>query len=189
MYPTDYPRLRASLAPEYAEIDDAQLDALVAEIYGPGVSAEDIESLWRSIGRGVQNVARGVGRVVQRAAPTVARALPAVAQGALTGLTAGGPVGALAGAVAGGAGGIMSQSRNRTLRGIGGAIGGATRVAGSLTGGGALRNLAGVGLGGSTAGTIGQVAGGALRALPRGRARQVVRRAARPRMPQVATAG
>jgi hypothetical protein len=175
---TEYPRLRASLAPEYAEIDDEQLDALVAEIYGPGVSAEDIESLWRDVGRGFQNVARGVGRVAQQAAPVVAGALPSIAQGAMTGATVGGPWGALAGAVAGGVGGVMSQSKNRTLRSVGGAIGGATQLAGNLTGGGALRGLAGVGLGGGTAGLIGQLAGGA-RALPPAGAAQLARRMAR----------
>lgn len=179
MYATEYPRLRASLAPEYAEIDDEQLDALVAEIYGPGVGAEDVEAFWSDVGRGFQNVARGVGRVAQKAAPVVAGALPSIAQGAMTGATVAGPWGALAGAVAGGVGGVMSQSKNRTLRSVGGAIGGATQLAGSLTGGGALRNLAGVGLGGGTAGMLGQLAGGALRGLPRGGAARLARRAAR----------
>jgi len=159
MHATAYPRLRASLAPEFAELADEQLDALVAEIYGPGLSAEDVESFWRDVGRGFQSVARGVGQVAKQAAPVVGRALPAMAQGAMTGATVAGPWGALAGAVAGGAGGVLSQSRDPRLRGIGGAIGGVTQLASNLAPGGALRNLAGVGLGGGTAGLIGQLAG------------------------------
>lgn len=150
-----YPVLRASLAPEYSELSDEQLDALVAEMYGPGVSAEDIESFWRDVGKGFKRVGKTVGR-----------ALPSIAQGAMTGASVGGPWGALAGAVAGGAGGILSQSRNKTLRGIGGAIGSAGKLAGNFTGGGALRGLAGSVLGGAAGrGGLGRLAGGALGAL------------------------
>ncbi len=170
---TAYPRLRESLAADYVELSDERLDAIVAEVYGPGVTAEDIESFWRDVGRGFQNVARGVGNFAQQAAPVVARTLPGIAQGALTGASFGGPFGAIAGAVAGGAGSALSQSRNPTLRGIGGAIGGAGRLASSFTGGGALGNLANVALGalggrGATAGALRQIAGGALGALPGG---------------------
>lgn len=157
---TAYPTLRASLAPEYVELSDEQLDYLVAELYGEGVSAEDIEKFWRDVGRGFKQVGKTVGR-----------ALPSIAQGAMTGASVGGPWGALAGAVAGGAGGILKQSRNRTLRGIGGAIGSVGQLAGNFTGGGALRGVAGSLLGGGrggAGGALGGLAGTALGTL-RGR--------------------
>jgi hypothetical protein len=166
---TAYPALRASLAADYVELSDEQLDWLVADVYGPGVTAEDVESFWRDVGRGFQSVARGVSQVAQQAAPVVARTLPGIAQGALTGASVGGPFGAIAGALAGGAGSALSQSRNRTLRGIGGAIGGVGQLASSFTGGGALANLARVGLGalgrGGGSGALANLAGSALGAL------------------------
>lgn len=188
MYRTAYPALRASLDPGYVEISDEQLDALVAEIYGTGVSAEDVEAFWNDLGRGFSNVAQSVGRFAQRAAPVLGRALPSIAQGALSGATVGGPIGAIVGAAAGGAGGVLSQSRNRTLRGIGGAIGGATQLASSFTGGGALRNLAGVALGGGgRGGALGGLAGTALGALGRqGGAAGAISRVAGQFAPQLA---
>lgn len=167
---TAYPLLRESLGPDYLEVSDEQLDFIVAEVYGEGVTAEDVESFWNDVGRGFQNVAKGVGRFAQKAAPVVGRALPSIAQGALTGASVGGPFGAIAGAVAGGAGGILSQSRNKTLRGIGGAIGGVGRLAANFTGGGALGGLANVALGalgrgGGPAGALGGIGQAALGAL------------------------
>lgn len=165
MYQTAYPNLRASLAPEYLELSDEQLDFLVAEIYGAGVAAEDVEAFWSDVGRGFKRVGSSIGNFAQSAAPVLGRALPAIAQGAMTGATVGGPFGAIAGAVAGGAGGVLAQSRNPTLRGIGGAIGGVSQLASNFTGGGALRNLAGVALGGGrggAAGLLGNLAGSAL---------------------------
>ncbi|MGH8032608.1 MAG: hypothetical protein ACREO8_09650 [Luteimonas sp.] len=143
MCSTAYPTLRASLSADYAELNDEQLDLLVAEIYGTGISAEDIESFWSDVGRGFQTVGRVAGR-----------ALPSIAQGAMAG-SALGPWGVLAGAVAGGAGSVLSQTNNPTLRGIGGAIGGVTRLAGSVTGGGAVGNLAGGALGSLASGALG----------------------------------
>lgn len=166
MYQTAYPNLRASLAPDYVELSDEQLDFLVAEIYGAGVAAEDVEAFWNDVGRGFKKVGSSIGNFAQSAAPVLGRALPAIAQGAMTGASVGGPFGAIAGAVAGGAGGVLAQSRNPTLRGIGGAIGGVSQLASNFTGGGALRNLAGVALGGGgggAAGLLGNIAGSALR--------------------------
>ncbi len=147
MTATAFPRLRSSLDAVYNELSDQELDALVAEIYGPGVTAEDVEGFFDDIGRGLQSAAGAVGHFVQQAAPVVAKALPAIAQGAMTGASVGGPIGAIVGAAAGGAGGILSQSKDPTLRGIGGAIGGVSQLASSFTGGGALSNIAKVGLG------------------------------------------
>jgi hypothetical protein len=163
---TVLPNLRRSLAAEYNELSDQELDALVAEIYGPGVTAEDVEGLFDDIGRGLHSAAGAVGHFVQQAAPAVGKALPAIAQGALTGASVGGPIGAIVGAAAGGAGGILSQSKDPTLRGIGGAIGGVSQLASTFTGGGALSNLAKVGVGAlsggggaSITGALGSLAG------------------------------
>jgi hypothetical protein len=167
MTATAYPTLRASLAPECVEWSDEQIEALIAELYGPAVGAEDVESFWRDAGRGFANVGRSVGRFAQQAAPMIGRALPGIAQGAMTGASVGGPFGAIAGAVAGGAGGLLSQSKNRTLRGIGGAIGGATQLASQFLPagrlGGAVGQLAGVALGAARGG-----AGGGVRGLAQG---------------------
>jgi hypothetical protein len=162
MTATAYPRLRASLAPEYIDLHDEQLDALVTEVYGEGVTAESVESFWNDVGRGFQGVAKGVGSFAKQAAPVVGHALPGIAQGALTGASVGGPFGAIAGALAGGAGGVLSQSKDPTLRGIGGAIGGATQLASRFTPGGALGGLASAGLGALSGGGG---AGGALSSL------------------------
>jgi hypothetical protein len=163
--PSRYPNLRRALDSRYNDLTDEELDTLVAQIYGP-VSAQDVEGLFDDIGRGLSNVGRAVGHFAQQAAPVIGRALPSIAQGALTGAKFGGPWGALAGAVAGGAGGILSQSSDPTLRGIGGAIGGVTQLASNFTGGGALGNLTNVALGGlgggggkgGIGGALGQVA-------------------------------
>lgn len=148
---TDFPLLRSSLAPQYANLPVEQLDELIHAIYGPAVTAEDVEGLFDDIGRGLSNAARGVGRFAQRAAPVVMKALPSVASGAAGG-AAFGPWGALIGAGAGLAGGLLSQSRNRTARGIGGAIHGATNLVSSVRGGGA----------GGVAGSLASIASGAL---------------------------
>ncbi|MDH7974033.1 hypothetical protein QH494_17735 [Sphingomonas sp. AR_OL41] len=137
----DYPLLRASLAPAYAEADVHQLDAIVRQIYGEGASAEDVEGLFDDIGRGLSHAAGAVGHFAQQAAPVIGRALPAMAQGAMAG-SALGPWGALAGAVAGGAGGILSQSSNPTARAIGGGIGSVSNLVSTVRGGGAGGPLA-----------------------------------------------
>src|SRR5262245_44301497 len=115
---TDYPILRESLAPQFAELSDEQIDALVEQVYGAGITAEDLEGFFDDVKKGLGNVGQAVGNFAQKAAPVVQRALPAVAQGAMAG-SALGPWGMLAGAVAGGAGSALSQSRNPALRGIG----------------------------------------------------------------------
>lgn len=153
------PLLRASLAPEYAELSEGELDGLVQEIYGPEVSAEDVESLFRNIGRGLKRASRSVGKFARRAAPALKRALPAVASGAATGAALG-PWGAVVGAGAGLAGGLLSQSRNRTARGIGGAIGTAGNLVSTVRGGGASGAL----------GSLASVASGAMGSTRQGRA-------------------
>jgi hypothetical protein len=154
---SDYPLLRASLAPQYANLPQQQLNDLVRSVYGQHATAEDVEGLFDDIGRGLQNAARGVGQFAQRAAPVVMRALPSVATGAASG-AAFGPWGALIGAGAGLAGGLLSQSSNRTARQVGGAIHGAGSLVSSIRGGGA----------GGAAGSLASIASGALGGTARG---------------------
>lgn len=132
----DFPLLRKSLDAEYAELSESGLDALVQQIYGPEATAEAVEGFFGDIGRGLSGAARGVGRFAQTAAPALARALPSVAQGA-SGGAAFGPWGALIGAGAGLTSGLLSQSSNKTARGIGGAIHGVGNLVSTVRGGGA----------------------------------------------------
>src|SRR5262245_23766295 len=113
-YSTSYPTLREHLAPQFSELSDEQIDALVAEVYGAGFTGEDLEGFFDDIKRGFGSVAGAVGNFAQKAAPIVQGALPGIAQGAMAG-SALGPWGALAGAIAGGAGSMLSQSKNPTL--------------------------------------------------------------------------
>ena len=156
---TDYPLLRASLAPQYAHLPPEQLNDLVRSIYGPNASAEDVEGLFDDIGSGLRHAAGAVGGFAKKAAPALARALPAVASGAASGSVAG-PWGALIGAGAGLAGGLLSQSGNRTARGIGGAIGNVSGLVSTVRGGGATGAL----------GSLASVASGALGNTRAGRA-------------------
>ena len=155
---SDYPLLRESLAPEFAQLPVRELDQLVRTIYGPEATAEDVEGLFDDIGRGLKSAAKGVGRFAQQAAPVLARALPGVASGAATG-AAFGPWGALIGAGAGLAGGLLSQSKDKTARSVGGAIGQAGQLVSAVRGGG----------GGGALGSLATVASGALGNTPAGR--------------------
>jgi hypothetical protein len=159
---TSYPTLRDHLAPEFSELSDEQIDALVAEVYGAGFSGEDIEGFFDNIKRGLGNVAGAVGGFAKKA-------LPGVAQGAMAGAALG-PWGALAGAIAGGAGSALSQSKNKTLSGIGRGLGTATQLASSIRGGGAAGGvgkllqggLSQLGGRGGAAGGVGQLLQGGL---------------------------
>jgi hypothetical protein len=154
---TDYPLLRASLAPQYAQLPPDRLNELVRSIYGPNATAEDVEGLFDDIGNGLKHAAGAVGNFAQRAAPMVARALPNVASGAAGG-AAFGPWGALIGAGAGLASGLLSQSGNSTARSIGGAIHNVGGLVSTVRGGGAngaLGSLASV-----ASGALGNTRGG-----------------------------
>jgi len=156
---TDYPMLRASLAPQFADLPPDQLNHLVRSIYGPNATAEDVEGLFDDIGRGFRRAAGAVGHFAQQAAPMVVRALPNVASGAAGG-AAFGPWGALIGAGAGLASGLLSQSRNPTARGIGGAIHNVGGLVSTVRGGGTTGAL----------GSLASVASGALGGTPAGQA-------------------
>jgi hypothetical protein len=148
---TDYPLLRASLAPQYAQLPPDRLNDLVRSIYGPNATAEDVEGLFDDIGSGLKHAAGAVGHFAQKAAPMVARSLPNVASWAASG-AAFGPWGALIGAGAGLASGLLSQSGNRTARNIGGAIHNVGGLVSTVRGGGANGAL----------GSLASVASGAL---------------------------
>lgn len=143
-----FPLLQQSLAPEYSEASYEQLTGIVEAIYGPGSTPESVEGLFDDIGRGLRSAAGSVGHFVQQAAPVVARAIPNIVQGAATGASMGGPWGALIGGVAGGASGIMQQSNDPNVRGVGNFIHQAGSLAGSIRGGG-------LGGGGNALGSIG----------------------------------
>lgn len=106
----DYDGLRELLAPQYAALPAAALDAQLESILGE-MSPDDIEDFWQSV--------KSFG---QQAMPVLQRALPGVLQGAVsgatTGATMGGPWGALVGGVAGGAlGGAQSAQRRPATAG------------------------------------------------------------------------
>lgn len=156
---SDYPLLRASLAPQHADLPLDQLNDLLRGIYGPRATAEDVEGFFSDFARGLSKAAGGISQFAQQVAPMVVKALPNLASGAAGG-AAFGPWGALVGAGAGLASGLLSQSSNRTARSVGGAIHGVGSLVSSVRGGGA----------GGALGSLTSVASGALGNTPTGRA-------------------
>ena len=61
--PQNYPILRGALRPEYAEAADDVVETVVAELYGPGVSAAEAEEFLGGIGRAFGDFGRGVANV------------------------------------------------------------------------------------------------------------------------------
>jgi hypothetical protein len=100
---TEYPRLRASLHERVRSAPPEVIEQLVAEVFGPGVEAEDVEDLFGSIGSALGNVA---GQV----APVLAKAAPGAISGAAAG-SAAGPYGALIGGLAGGLSSLSGGGR------------------------------------------------------------------------------
>ncbi|WP_242138812.1 hypothetical protein [Sphingomonas sp. TREG-RG-20F-R18-01] len=130
-----FPRLRASLAPEYVEASYGELTGIVEAVYGPGMTPEAVEGFFDDVGKAFKSAGQSVGQFAQQAAPVLARAAPNILQGASSGM-AFGPWGALAGAVTGGASGIMQQSNDPTLRAVGGVMHQVGSLASGLRGGG-----------------------------------------------------
>lgn len=133
---TRYPNLRQMMDPRLASLTDAELDGLFQDAFGEGVSPEDYEGFFSSLGSALTHAARDVGRFAQRAVPVASSALSGAAQGAVAG-SALGPWGALGGALVGGVGSALSQHGSGTARQVGQALGTGMSVAGSLTGRGA----------------------------------------------------
>lgn len=169
---SDFPLLRASLEPSLANLSPGDLGQLVASIYGPGATAEDVEGLFDDIGRGLSGAARGIGSFAQQAAPVVGRILPSVASGAAGGAGFG-PWGALIGAGAGLTSGILQQTGNKTAAKIGGAIHDVGGLVSTVRGGGAaggLGSLASLATGALGHTPAGQGALGSMQAAARGMA-------------------
>jgi len=93
----EYPALREALDERYASLPPEDIEQLVYEMFGPAVQAEDLESIFGSIGKAFSNLGPTLSNIAQQAAPVIARVAPAAAQGAVTGAGIGGPYGALAG--------------------------------------------------------------------------------------------
>ena len=89
------------ISPEFSHLSEEDIDEMLGEVFA-GMSPEEIEGFWKSLGR----VARRAGRTVVRAAPSL---LPVV--GGAVGTLVGGPVGTAIGTSLGGmAGGLVARA-------------------------------------------------------------------------------
>jgi hypothetical protein len=125
---TEYENLRANVAPQLANLSDAQLEAVFAS---NGMDAEAMEGFFDSL----KSFASSAGKAVLSAAPSilpVAGTIVGTAFGGPLGAQIGGSLGSLAGKAVGAATG-QPAGGGGGLGGIGGMIG---SVAGSLLGGG-----------------------------------------------------
>ena len=208
---TEYPMLRASLRHEYAEASEDVIETIVAQVYGPGVSAADAEEFLGGIGQAFSSFGQGVANVARQAVPVIGNALPGVLSGAATGAALG-PWGALAGAAIGGvssaigaanaprAGGRAPPRHGGGVSGTVGQIAGAAAPALQQLGGaaGAFGRIAGMAAPafgafarGDTGGGIGQLIGGASQALgsavPGGLGGQIAGMLSRPEVQQAIT--
>ncbi len=184
----NYQILRGALRSEYAEVDDEVIEQVVADLYGPGVSANDAEDFLGGIGNAFSNFGRGVAHVARQAAPVLGNALPGIASGAATGAALG-PWGALAGAAIGGVSSALSAGgRHDGGHGASGAgsparIAGATRSATTARTGqlGQIARIAGPALAGMTSG------GAAIASRPGGVGGQIAGLLARPEVQRALT--
>lgn len=109
---TYHDAVRTVLGPEGLTLSDGDVDILLAEVTA-GMTPEEAESFWRSLGR----AARSVGRTLVRAAPTVLPILGG-AVGTLVGGPAGTAIGGALGRAAGGAvGRLAGRAPSRRRRG------------------------------------------------------------------------
>jgi hypothetical protein len=160
-----YPNLRAALAPEYAEMEPEALETLFETTYGLGISPDDMESIFGSIGDFAKNAAQTIGHVAQNAAPSILGTLGGAAQGAMSGAALG-PIGMIGGAVLGGAGSALAKQGKGPLRDIGQALNTGLGAVGAFSPTGALgRGLLGAvsggkGIGGLASGVLGALGGG-----------------------------
>ncbi|OQZ00737.1 MAG: hypothetical protein B6D35_05565 [Candidatus Brocadia sp. UTAMX2] len=103
-----YETIRNVLAPEYRDLDPEDINALLEDVFS-GMSPEEIESFWGTLGKIGKSVAGVASKVLPVAAPVLGTALGGPVGGAI-----GGAVGKLAGKALGGApgkpiGGQLSQ--------------------------------------------------------------------------------
>jgi hypothetical protein len=149
-----YPNLKQVLAPEYAALPPAEIEALMEGMFGPGAAEryeEYLEGLFGNIGRAFSSAARDVGKFAAKAAPAVATVGGGALQGALAGAPLGLP-GIIAGAAAGGTGAALSKYGKGTARDIGGALRGVTGVAGQFSPAGRLGGAVGPAISGLAGG-------------------------------------
>jgi hypothetical protein len=133
---TQYENLRENLAPGFAQLSDAQLDAIFES---HGMDAEAMEGFFDDLGK----FAAGAGKAVLKAAPSI---LPVA--GTIVGTAFGGPLGASLG---GSLGSLAGK-----------AVGAATGQPAAGGGGGGLGSLLGGsgGIGGLLSGAAGSLLGG-----------------------------
>jgi hypothetical protein len=138
---SDYPCLREVLAPEYADLPAGEIESLVDERLGLGLTADDYEGIFDNILSAAKSVGGAIGNVGNQASPYVGPALQGAASGAMAG-SALGPWGMLGGALLGATGGALSKSTG-TAQDVGGVINKGIGIAGSLSGPGGLSGLLG----------------------------------------------
>jgi hypothetical protein len=160
--------LRQVLAPQYAILPTAQIQALMASRYGrDSAEAYDayLEGFFDDLSRGFSSAVRDVGRVAQKVAPVVATVGGGAVQGALSGAQFGLP-GIIAGAALGGAGAGLSRYGGGGAAGtIGNLLTGVTNLAGQTSPLGRLGGAIGPAISGLAGGGRGGAAGAAVSAL------------------------
>lgn len=162
-YP-QYENLRQVLAPDYATLPPAEIEALMDSMFGPGTAEqydEYLEGIFGDIGKAFSSAARDVGRFAAKAAPAVATVGGGALQGALAGAPLGLP-GIIAGAAAGGTGAALSKYGKGTARDIGGALSGVTGLAGQFSPTGQLGGAIGPAISGLAGGGGKPILGGLL---------------------------
>ncbi|MDN3514153.1 MAG: hypothetical protein NG747_07115 [Candidatus Brocadia sp.] len=91
-----YETIRGVMAPEYRDLDPEDIDAMLEDVFA-GMSPEEIESFWSTLG----NIGKSVGSIAAKAIPVAAPIL-GTALGGPVGGAIGGAVGKLAGKALGG---------------------------------------------------------------------------------------
>src|SRR5881227_3864102 len=114
-YDDPYHTLRLALAPDYAGLAPAQLDALVKRTFGAAVTAEDVEEVLDSIEEFARQVGHRMLNVVKMAAPVEMNAEPGAPHGAMLGSTGStGQKGPIVAVVAGAVPGMIGPEGQHT---------------------------------------------------------------------------
>ena len=127
--------LRQVVSPTLAMLPDAYLVQQVDGAFGDGFAEmmdEDLENIFRSIGRGLSSAARDVGNFAKTAAPIVGTIGSGIVQGAMAGSAAGLP-GIIAGGLVGGTGAGLSRYGSGAARTVGNVLSGVTQTVGQFT--------------------------------------------------------
>jgi hypothetical protein len=124
-----YPELRQLLAPELAGLPPEEIESVVDALYGGEVSAEDLESFWKKL-----------GKVAKTALPVATTALGTAFGGPVGGMLGGAAGQAISGAIGGAKKGRRPSGR-RILAGLAKGIGPAGGLSGGAKGGAAAQLL------------------------------------------------